>query len=154
MLREVGLFSLEKKRLWGDLPICTRRVSRRQSQALHSGARWGQQARANGTGKESFRLRIRKIFVTIRALKQWSRLLMSLWSLCAWRFSRPNWANSLDQPGLTLEVALLWAGVWSRDLQRSLQPKWLCSPYLGQCLEPKLKLFFPYFLVHGYKRMV
>lgn len=47
MLREVNLFSL--RQLWGDLAIHTRRLSRRQSQALHSGAWWGRQERTERT---------------------------------------------------------------------------------------------------------
>lgn len=50
ILREVGLFSLEKK-LRGEesLLIRTRMLPRRQSQVLHSDAWWGGQGRVDGT---------------------------------------------------------------------------------------------------------
>lgn len=50
-LRELGLFSLQEQRLWGksnsSLPMPIRRLSRRQSQALNSGA-WFQDERQGG----------------------------------------------------------------------------------------------------------
>lgn len=74
MLRDVNLFNLKKKRLWGGPSIHTRKLSRKQSQALHSSA-WREGGVRNrkeqiGPEKKGFRLGVRKIFVSVRVVKQ------------------------------------------------------------------------------------
>lgn len=64
-----------------------------------------------------------------------------MWSLPL-RFSGSNWANSFEQPSLTPEVALLWAGDWSRELLSSFPAQVALQPDLRQSLEPKRNLFF------------
>lgn len=111
---------------WGDLAIHTRRLSRRQSQALHSGAWWVRQERTERTWKESFRQGIRTVFVAIRTVKQWS----SLWccAVSVLGVSQDSTWPHLEQPGLTSGLALLWARDWSRDLLRSL-PAWIALSF-------------------------
>lgn len=104
----VGLFSL-KTAFWGDLLIHKRFLSKRQRQALHSDAWW-----ADGTWKESSRQGIRKIFVTIRWVKQWASAASVLGSL-------------QDPSGQTALNSLVWPQRrpcfelnWSRDHLSSL----------------------------------
>ena len=77
-LRELGLFSLEKRRLWGDLTVAFQYLK---------GAYWkageglsvrecSDRTRSNGfkTKKVIFRLEIRNKFFTVRVLGHWNRL--------------------------------------------------------------------------------
>jgi len=77
-LRELGLFSLEKKRLWGNLTAAFQYLKgayRRAGGGLFTRAL---DDRTKGNGfklkKGRFRLGIRKKFFTMRVVKHWKRL--------------------------------------------------------------------------------
>lgn len=65
--------------------------------------------------KERFRLDIKNHFFLKRKVKQWNRLCIAR----SWRFSRCNRANP-ERPHLSSQLILLWAGLWTTDLQSSL----------------------------------
>jgi len=77
-LRELGLFSLEKRRLWGDLRAAfqyLKRAYRKDGENILS------RACCDGTRSYGFKLRegrfrldIRKTFFTMRVVKHWHRL--------------------------------------------------------------------------------
>ncbi|PKU43858.1 hypothetical protein llap_5830 [Limosa lapponica baueri] len=77
-LKELGLFSLEKRRLWGD-PVATFQylegAYRRDGEELFV-RDCSNKMRGNGFKlKEGrFRLDIRKKFFTVRVVRQWNRL--------------------------------------------------------------------------------
>jgi len=78
-LREFGLFSMEKGRLWGDLSAAFQYL---KAACKKDGDRLVTRAccnRTRGNGfklKESrFRLDTRKTFFTVRVVKHWHRLL-------------------------------------------------------------------------------
>jgi len=73
-LTELGLFSLEKRRLWGDLPV-PEGACKRAGEG-HSTRACGNRTRGNGFKlKEGrFRLDIRKKFFPMKVVKHWRRL--------------------------------------------------------------------------------
>jgi len=77
-LRELGLFSLEQRRFWGDLIIASQYLKgdcKKEGDRLFSGmcCDW---IRGNGfeLKEERFRLDIRKKFFTVRMVRHWHRL--------------------------------------------------------------------------------
>jgi len=77
-LRELGLFSLEKRRLWGELRPAFQYLKgayRKDGENIFSRACCNR-TRSKGfkQREDRFRLNIRKKFFTIRVVKHWNRL--------------------------------------------------------------------------------
>jgi len=77
-LRELELFSLEKRRLWGDLIMALqyKKETYKKDRERHFTKAGRDRTRDSGFKlKEGiFRLDIRKIFFSMRMLRQWNRL--------------------------------------------------------------------------------
>ena len=77
-LRELRVFSLEKRRLWGDLVEAFQYLKgdyRKAGEGLFMGA-YNDRMRKNGFKLEKYRFRldIRKKFFTVRVVIHWNRL--------------------------------------------------------------------------------
>ena len=85
-LRELGLFSSEKRRLWSDLiaafPYLKGAYKQEGSQLFER----VDNSRTNGNGKEGrFRLDVRGKFFTLRAVRCWNSCPGRLWMPHPWR---------------------------------------------------------------------
>ena len=93
-LRELGLFSLEKRRLWGDLTAAFLYLKRAYKQEWSQLFERVDNSRTRGNGfklKEGrFRLDVGEILY-YESGEVLNRLPERLWMPCPWRCSRPGW---------------------------------------------------------------
>ena len=95
-LRELGLFSLEKRRLWGDLIAAFQYLKGAYKQEGSQLFGRGDNSRTRGNGfklKEGrFRLDIGGKLFALRAVRCWNSCPDRLWmDIHPWRYSRPGW---------------------------------------------------------------
>ena len=91
-LRELGLFRLQKRILWGDLTEAFKNVKggyKKAGEALFTRT-CSDRTRGNGFKlKEGrFKLDIRMKFFIMRVVRHWSRLPRKLWMPLPWQCSR------------------------------------------------------------------
>ncbi|KAK4812606.1 hypothetical protein QYF61_010669 [Mycteria americana] len=125
-LRELGLFSLEKRRLQGDLRAACQDLKgayRKDGTRLFSKG-CCHRTRSNGfkLREGRFRLDLRKKCFTLRVVRHWPRLpreVVDAPSLETFKVRLDGALSNLIQ----LKMSLLLQGGWTDDLQRSLPPK-------------------------------
>ena len=127
-LRGLGLFSLEKRRLQGDLTVAVQYLKggcKKEEDRLFSRA-YCDRTRGNGfkLKERRFRVDIKKMFFTVREVEHWNRLLRDVadapWSIpgispCPWRHSRSDWTGS-EHTDLAVGVPVHCSGVGLDDL--------------------------------------
>lgn len=109
-LWELGLFSLEKRRLREDLSNAYKYLKGR---CQEDGARFSSvvltdRMMSNGHKLKHvrFHLNMRKSFFTVRVAEHWNRLSRDTGSLPFWRHSKLTWAHSCH----LLRMTLPWQG--------------------------------------------
>ena len=119
-LRELGLFSLEKRRLWGDLIAAFQYlkgpVRELESDFLQGQGVQGKECRTRSNGFElkegRFSSDIRKKFFIMRVLRHWHGLPRKLWLPPPWQCSRPGWMG-LWAAWSSGRCPCSWQGGWN-----------------------------------------
>lgn len=97
-LRELGLFSLEKKRLTGNLVSGYQylMVGGKECEVRLSSATSCEQTKGNRhkLKYKKFRLNVTKPLFAMRVVEYWKRLSVALWSLYPQRLSKSDWTQS------------------------------------------------------------
>jgi len=112
-LRELGLFCLEKRRLWGDLRAAFQRPKgpcRKDGENIFNRA-CGNRTRSNGfkLRENRSRLIIRKKFFTMRVVKHWNRLPREVVEVPSLETLKARLDGALSNL-VSLKVSLLNAG--------------------------------------------
>jgi len=113
-LRELGLFSLRKRRLWGDLRAAFQYLKRPTGRMERD---FSQGCAVIGQGCKlqagSFRLDIRKKFFTMRVVKHWTRLPREAVAAPSLQVSKARLDGALSNL-VWWKVSLLMAGAWNQ----------------------------------------
>ena len=117
-LGEVGLFSLEKRRLWGDLRAAFQYLKgayRKAGEGLFTRA-CTDRATAKGFKLQEGRLRLdmRKKFFTVRVVRHWKRLPREIVDAPSLEVFQVRLDGAFGQPGLVEGVPAHFQGVRTR----------------------------------------
>jgi len=123
-LNELGLFSLEKRTLQGDLIAafqCPMEAYRKAREGLFTRA-WSDRTTGNSfkLKEVSFRLDIRKKFFTLRVLRHWHRLPRGLLRMPLSGSVQGQVGRGFEQPGLVEGVPAHGRGLGTRLSPRCL----------------------------------
>ena len=115
-LKELGLFSLEKRRLWGDLIAAFQYLKgayKKDGDRLFSRSS-SNKTKGNGfkLKEERFRLDIRKKFFTVRVVKHWHRLPGEVGDAPSLETSKARLDGAVSTL-IWLKMSLPMAGAWT-----------------------------------------
>ena len=119
-LREMGMFSLEKRRLWGDLRGTFQYL---KADCKKEGDRLFRRICCDRTRRNCFKLKegrfrldIRKKFITLRVVKHWVSCPERWWMPHPWLHSRSGWTGLHAPDGGAIGVPVHCRGVRLSDL--------------------------------------